>query len=191
MPKKLLKNMGYFFGKKNAQGFPVRYDEWGKEVNVPALTNYDWTGVITPITRNQVKTWVAALRSGSYQQTTGSLCHVTSTGQSYCCLGVVADLFDVFNEVVLSDENGVTIVEDNHESIVEKHDITSLTFGPGKSGSLLTEYKYVSDESTSYYMPLVLQSELAEMNDGDSGDYPEGATFVQIAYHLEEIVGLV
>lgn len=36
--------------------------------------------------------WIADLRSGEYQQTTGALCHVDYDGnRSFCCLGVLSD----------------------------------------------------------------------------------------------------
>lgn len=45
--------------------------------------------------KENVKTWVNALRSGEYEQTTEHLCEVDdidgTTG--YCCLGVACDLF--------------------------------------------------------------------------------------------------
>jgi len=43
---------------------------------------------------NKVKKaqWVAALRSGKYQQARGILCSVRFSKRSYCCLGVLSDL---------------------------------------------------------------------------------------------------
>lgn len=36
--------------------------------------------------------WVAALRSGKYEQTSSCLCNITDNGNSYCCLGVACNL---------------------------------------------------------------------------------------------------
>ena len=38
------------------------------------------------------KMWVAALRSGKYQQTTEKLCHGNQNGTKYCCLGLLSQL---------------------------------------------------------------------------------------------------
>ena len=40
------------------------------------------------------KRWLKALRSGKYEQTTGTLCEPDSKGkpQAYCCLGVLCDI---------------------------------------------------------------------------------------------------
>jgi hypothetical protein len=36
--------------------------------------------------------WVAALRSGGYRQTTGTMRRASSSGVEYCCLGVLCAL---------------------------------------------------------------------------------------------------
>jgi hypothetical protein len=42
-----------------------------------------------------MKKWVKALRSGKYRKTTGVLCKVANNGnKSYCCLGVLTDLYN-------------------------------------------------------------------------------------------------
>lgn len=39
--------------------------------------------------------WVKALRSGKYKKTTGQLCKVAKNGnKSYCCLGVLTELYN-------------------------------------------------------------------------------------------------
>lgn len=39
--------------------------------------------------------WVKALRSGEYKKTAGMLCKVAKNGnKSYCCLGVLTDLYN-------------------------------------------------------------------------------------------------
>ncbi len=48
------------------------------------------------------KKWVAALRSGKYEQTTGRL-HLK--GDGYCCLGVACDLFAKENKIVISEDH--------------------------------------------------------------------------------------
>lgn len=43
--------------------------------------------------------WIKALRSGEYQQGTGFLCQLKNGKETYCCLGVLADIeYDGFWE---------------------------------------------------------------------------------------------
>jgi hypothetical protein len=49
--------------------------------------------------KNIMKKWVKALRSGKYRKTTGDLCKVAQNGnKSYCCLGVLTDLYNKENK---------------------------------------------------------------------------------------------
>lgn len=56
--------------------------------------------------------WIKALRSGKYEQTTGTLCHFDSASSepiSYCCLGVLTHILkdpngDLGNCSLLSEE---------------------------------------------------------------------------------------
>lgn len=53
--------------------------------------DYDWSAVSNPITDEEVREWVATLRSGDYDQTTGRLHRTVSDDYrpcGYCCLGV-------------------------------------------------------------------------------------------------------
>jgi hypothetical protein len=44
------------------------------------------------------KKWVKALRSGNYKKSTGGLCQIYKNGnRSYCCLGVLTDLYNKEN----------------------------------------------------------------------------------------------
>lgn len=44
---------------------------------------------LTPMEERHIRSWVTALRSGRYHQTTGNLKDITG----YCCLGVACDVF--------------------------------------------------------------------------------------------------
>ena len=57
--------------------------------------------------------WVAALRSGDYQQTTGEL----RNGSGFCCLGVLTDLYlkEVGVEWMGNDEDGFMFPKFNEE----------------------------------------------------------------------------
>lgn len=60
--------------------------------------DYDWSTVVNPITDEQAKTWVAALRSGEYAQTHGQMyCSAESPRgpEGYCCLGVANKIFEL------------------------------------------------------------------------------------------------
>lgn len=49
---------------------------------------------ITPEQFEHVRKWIAALRSGRYQQGRNALRRRTGEGVAYCCLGVACDLYD-------------------------------------------------------------------------------------------------
>lgn len=49
--------------------------------------------MLTDHQKANIQKWVDALRSGKYSQTGAALKYVTSSGPSYCCLGVLADVF--------------------------------------------------------------------------------------------------
>lgn len=52
--------------------------------------------------------WIAALRSGDYQQGTGNLQHIYSAdeGYKYCCLGVLCDIAKLHGVDVPTNEEG-------------------------------------------------------------------------------------
>lgn len=59
------------------------------------------------------KAWVDALRSGKYRQTSGLLRWTEPAGESsYCCLGVLCDIYERETGDMLSTENGPT--RDDH-----------------------------------------------------------------------------
>lgn len=97
------------------------------------------------IPRNEVKTWIRALRSGDYKQTTGSL----QSADGFCCLGVACDLFIPKKEKQLGkkgflvgcnvsdqpaapkwllDIQSVGFSEAHRESLVYLNDVEKLTF---------------------------------------------------------------
>ena len=58
--------------------------------------------------------WVAALRSGEYQQGTGSLRRVNTDSDQYCCLGVLCQLaVDSGAEVHFQRGNNYATYDDN------------------------------------------------------------------------------
>ena len=51
--------------------------------------------------------WIQALRSGKYKKATGQLCKVAKSGnKSYCCLGVLTDLYNKEHSVKESLKGG-------------------------------------------------------------------------------------
>jgi hypothetical protein len=63
---------------------------------------------------DNAKKWVAALRSGKYQQTTKVLKRKNKFGESYCCLGVACELYQ--------EEVGDLYIEASYESEIVKFD---------------------------------------------------------------------
>jgi|SRR5579884_178552 len=109
------------------------------------------------------KKWVAALRSGEYQQCEGTL----RSGDSFCCLGVLTDLY-------LKEHNLSWIELDKDEEHAGYYS-PSVDASPDLLSSEIQEYVGLRNEAG--LMAAGLKS-LAEMND-------EGATFTQIANVIE------
>ena len=65
----------------------------------------DWDNVVDPITDDEVREWVAALRSGEYKQGKGQL---KDNGGRYCCLGVEAEIHNLesISEMYLRSPDG-------------------------------------------------------------------------------------
>lgn len=58
-------------------------------------TYYDWTAVSNPITDEEIKVWIAALRSNGYAQGSGQMKYVHQGTCCYCCLGVANQVWNV------------------------------------------------------------------------------------------------
>lgn len=173
---KLLKDIGYFVGKKDELGFPLRYDDHGKRVEVPARANYDWSSVKEPATRQQIIDWVKALRSGNYNQIDGSLKTIRyndddePTGMCHCCLGVFAD---INNDIVTN---------------AEDTDYTYYEFKAGADSILGSEFyneKTYQYDHTYFNLPGELQKKYYMLND------EQGKSFNEIADVIEKDFGLV
>ena len=173
---KLLKDIGYFVGKKDELGYPLRYDDHGKRVEVPARANYDWSSVKEPATRQQIIDWVKALRSGNYSQTDGALKtlryndYAEPTGICHCCLGVFAE---INNDIVTHDEES---------------EYTSYEFKAGADailGSHLYNSKTYEYDYTYFNLPGELQKKYYLLNDD------HGKSFNEIADEIEKDFGLV
>ena len=59
-----------------------------------------------------MKKWVAALRSGEYEQTSGSLVSINNEGERFCCMGVLCNLatedgYGEWDGYVFKDEKGL------------------------------------------------------------------------------------
>lgn len=102
--------------------------------------------------------WVAALRSGEYQQGTGHLKEETECGTKYCCLGVLGDILDPGGWA--NDPSRPEIPSFRGAKEMLPHHTLVETGVDGK------------------------QWTLADMNDGDMNDGKD--TFAQIADWIEE-----
>lgn len=116
-----------------------------------------------------VKKWVAALRSGKYNQDSGAL--RTDTG--FCCLGVLCDVVDSnlwkFNENCY-DEYGEYLLN-SYEFMGEYEQL------PGEICDR------ISSSSLGYGIVVGPSTNLAQAND-------DGATFLEIADAIEKHYGL-
>lgn len=100
--------------------------------------------------------WLAALRSGEYQQASGALCQSSKNGYRYCCLGVLGSI----SGLSPSDMLGGSYLSSN---------IVSDSFLDKTIGN---RYTYSGDDPET-------QCYLANLNDN-------GKTFAEIADFIEE-----
>lgn len=111
-----------------------------------------------------IQRWVDALRSGTYQQTTGRL----HTDAGFCCLGVCRDILGTewgdAGEVL----DGSRVYESDTGEKVELDDWAL----PDALGEFLSSHYGPDDDDTDY------QNHLAILND-------EGASFSEIADWIE------
>lgn len=171
--KSILNKIGYLVGRKNSQGFPVRYDEWGKET-LPAFRNYDWTDVIDPVTRDQVIQWVKDLESGKFTQTRDYLKVKVDGEACHCCLGVFADT----NGKLGKDGNPE---EDGYELYVFTGSGSICTLGADQEwNDDLNDYEY----GPGHVFPQELQKKYYTMNDS------QGKSFTEIAQEIRKDFGI-
>lgn len=118
---------------------------------------------IEPLTRQEFKDWVAALRSGEYEQGHGSLCEYGK----YCCLGVLAKT-----------KNRLKSVAD---------------INPNNTNAFYFEYKpdifgscsYLKEDDNYYFISDDEQCRLVRLNDSGH-DFNEIADFIEEHYLGEE-----
>lgn len=113
--------------------------------------------------------WIAALRSGQYQQGRSLLCAIRDDGsKTYCCLGVLAELDGAFvdGELFPGVRRGVRIAGD--------HVSTGMYRGKGKC---LSDIRVNVPGASDTLLPWIV----AEMND------IKGRTFEEIADFLETV----
>lgn len=129
-----------------------------------------------------VEKWLAALRSGKYQQGTQHLCSIENGQKNYCCLGVLLDVANIKGRTSVGyidnvmDFNGDTATLTNNRLLPSEdggfrpHDL-SIT-GQNFCYNLLSKYNI----RISYMVTC-----LTEINDA-------GASFDEIAKLIEYIV---
>ena len=113
--------------------------------------------------------WIAALRSGQYQQGRSLLCTIRDDdSKAYCCLGVLAELDGAFvdGELFPGVRRGVRIAVD--------HVSTGMYQGKGKC---LSDIRVNVPGASDALLPWIV----AEMND------IKGRTFEEIADFLETV----
>jgi hypothetical protein len=126
--------------------------------------------------------WVAALRSGEYQQTIGALSRKNADDtRGYCCLGVLC-------EVARKDGLGIEIVEDHDTRLYD-----------GVSGELPDSVAEWAELTYGVYQldqnPILGDHDAAEWNDGYDYDEETGeesrASFAEIADLIEEHIDVI
>jgi hypothetical protein len=120
------------------------------------------------MTRSERDAWVAALRSGAYQQGQGKLCLRDAAGAvKYCCLGVKADLDIKAGKAEIAmwepwDQPGEDRAHIQYSGVVGGYEVVN----------------YLPD----VVLPRQIQRDLATLND------TSGKTFEEIADWIEENV---
>lgn len=91
---------------KNKIDLNVKFDtinSFLKENGLPAINNVNTTNdyikiwddsISNPITSDQLKEWIAALKSGKYEHGTDTLHYKDNSIERYCCLGVFCKIND-------------------------------------------------------------------------------------------------
>jgi len=123
---------------------------------------------------DNAKKWVAALRSGNYDQTTYQLVVTNSDSEptGYCCLGVACDLYAQDNEIdveyELEPHGEFGFIRFGHESTVLPPEVREWLGLRERTGGF--EDGRIQGESECH--------SLADLNDA-------GATFKQVADFIE------
>lgn len=122
--------------------------------------------------------WVAALRSGEYQQTTRYLCrlNVDGTPQGFCCLGVLTDLYAKAHPGEVELDISFTLDVDVPARVYAINHSRYTTVLPGA----VQKWSGVRSTTGEFPSPTKVgeNDELAALNDG-------GATFAELADVIE------
>lgn len=132
---------------------------------------------LTKLQLELLREWVAALRSGDYEQGLGELIMECDDKKRYCCLGVLCDLN--------TEKLGIQYEQDPEISPERKiwriKGSTSLC--DGKYAGLLTPEILKQVGLTHEF-----QQELSQLNDGDCSMTDRSYTFEEIADRIEEYI---
>jgi hypothetical protein len=127
------------------------------------------------ITKAQCVEWIAALRSGKYQQGMGRLRYSHGPGYAYCCLGVLGDLMV---------ESGKWTWENNNPGEVECWQLravaSSARRGIELSPAWRLPYSAVSGPGGHH------QRELIRLNDMAEASFLTIADYIETRIHPQE-----
>jgi hypothetical protein len=126
--------------------------------------------------------WVAALRSGAFEQGHGMLKNAEG---KYCCLGVLQELVRPGSLDVIVDQGEG---EDEHRAGEGEYPDDSLLKECGFVRPALTVCEGYENKKTMWG-PVGVFTELAVMNDGIETCFGDGKTFAEIADHIEANAG--
>lgn len=124
--------------------------------------------------REAVEAWVAALRSGDYEQARGALCALDSDSGAvvgYCCLGVACEVYAKTHDDLS--------IDDDYEAGYRGYDVCT-GYLPAKVRSWLTG-------STDDDRKLLDQNMLAEMNDKPTSTFDIIANVIEKNYLKKKV----
>lgn len=110
----------------------------------------------------QAEAWLAALEAGSYDQTTGVLCHIDpmNGNQSFCCLGVRAKVA------------GARFTRSNPDALNNSEMGDMRIYVAGYGGSL-NQQEMLDERWAEYHgLTLGMQGLLSRLNDGNTAWLP-------------------
>lgn len=117
--------------------------------------------------------WVAALRSGEYEQGYGLL---RNSQEYYCCLGVLSELA-VQDGVIASATQDYVADQDCLDDDAPRH----YSYGPESTGTVLPE-------AVVEWAGLSSENPTVQMNDHDAGQYRDSLAEINDAEHSFEYI---
>lgn len=140
-----------------------------------------------------MKMWTRALRSGKYKQGRGALCSINNKNQkSFCCLGVLCDLYNKEqkkNKKATVPTRKVELLSPSDLNPTGKKDTKYLVSYDGNDGVLppvVIEWAGFSEDNAEGQFSGFDMPQLITLNDGSTVEGERARTFKYIADVIEE-----